>query len=363
MTDTAPAPPRRGFEPPGERSTPWLGISLAAGGGILVTIGVTALGADWGSGDDGFNQAPGLLLSAALLALALGVANRLPGASKGAAVAATAGALPVLAGFALLGDENVDHDAFRAFQVVTIIGWLAIFFVGSLRARAVFLGLALALVWLFALGEAAGGQDAVPGLYLAPAPIFGSVDDDVTFDESGNFDESGSFDEPSGFDDYPGQNDRRLPIALVSSVIGIVYLVAVRRLDGTGSPAMATAFAATGGLALAVGVIALGAWLESGAAGGFFAVLAGVFCSWAGAGRRRWTTWFGAALASVGALVIAGDASDDANDGAGSVSWFGGLTIVFGIGLVVAATAIARILHEPGARSTPTPALDVDSAP
>jgi hypothetical protein len=340
MTDDATTAFQR-FEPPGDRTTPWLGLALAATGGLLVAIGTTALGVDWGSGDDDFDQIPGLLLSAVLLAAALGLANRLPGASRAAALGAGAAAVPMLAGFALLGNDDVDYDSFRAFQVITILVWLLLFFVGSLRARAVLLGLALAVAWLFALSEAAGlenGYSPYSGFWFgAPSEVYL----DPTFDES------------SGFDDYPEENDRRLPIAVVSSVFGIAYLAAVRRLDDRDQSAMGTAFAATGGIALATGVASLGAWLESAAAGGVFAVLAGVYCGWAGAGRRRFTTWFGAVFASVGALFIAGDASDTV-DGDGSASWFGAVTIVFGLGLVVAATAIARVLREPDAAVTPS---------
>lgn len=372
-TPDPPATGRNPFPWPGERILPWLGTSVAAMGGVMVTLGATVLGGDWGNGDDGFNQAPGIATSVAVLVVALVLARRLPGAARGAPIGAAATAVPALMGFLTLGDEPT-YDSFRMFQLLTIAGWVLLFFVGTLRARAVFLGLALALTWNFAVLEASNIDDSfgvdpfvtgVPFLYPPDDEFSGDLggtefsgdptdydgdglSDDIDptpfGDDFGEFDD-GTFDER----DFDEPGDRRLPVALTSSVFGVVYLLAMRRLDRSGELAVGTAFAATGGIALVSGVVTWGTFLESTGGGGFFAVVVGLFIAWCGAGGRRFTTFLGALTASVGALFVAGDATDGDGGSDGSVSWFGTLTILFGIALTVVATGLARILREPGA--------------
>jgi hypothetical protein len=362
---------------PGERTSPWLGTSVAAMGGVLVAIGVVALGTDLGSGDDNFNQAPGIALSVVMVALSLALVSRLPGASKGAALGAAAAGIPVLTGFVLLSDAS-SFDDLRAFQILTIIGWLLVFFLGPLRMRTVFLGLALAVAWQFAIVEVSNIEDG--GLFwYAPDGFIPTTESD--FDSSSTFDfetdsdcdgiidsddatpfgDSGTdtlcvfdtgADSSVDFDSSSnGPADTRVPISLTSMAFGFGYLFAMRRADRSGQTAIGTAFAATGTIALAVGIIAWGTFLESAGAAGFFALVAGLFIAWTGAGRRRFTTWFGALGASIGVLLVAGDATStiDGGGGDGSASWFGVLTIAFGVGLALIATVLARVLAEPNA--------------
>ncbi len=367
------------FPWPGERAHPYLGTSVAAGGGVLIVIGAIALAADLGSTDDGFNQGPGVVISAMLLAASLALIRMVPVPTRAACVAVAATAVPALCGFLFLAD-GPDEGALRAFQVTTIVGWFVIFFISTMRARALFLGLALYASWQFVtfeVGDVGSNTFAFPAPALVP-PLYPSgsedftfdsddpVENDITFDEDGtiifplddypieddpfsdDFDTGGSF----GYPDEPS-NDTSLEVGLVSAIFGVGYLLAMRRCDRRAEFAIGTGFAATGTLAVALAVGSLGIWLDSLAGAGLIAVIGGTFCAWAGAGRRRWTTWFGAFVGSVGALLVSGDAADS-GDGDGSVAVFAWLTMALGAGLALTAVGLARLLGEPGTPPEPS---------
>lgn len=404
MTDVATAEPQPSGDPwPGAREFPWLGTSLAGTGGLLVTFGVAVLGAEWGTTGDDYQRWPGILLATATLVAATVLARRLVGTARSAATSCIAATVPVLAAFVVFDTNSFGYDEFRLVELLAIVGWLAYTFLGPARSRALWLGLALLTVWVFALGEAAGGDAGFGGPYLSGpivvGPTFDSgayessdpdvfdtdldgdgiddVDDPDTdgdgiddfsdptpFGDSFGIDESDEEfgDSEFGDSEYAEPPDRRLAIALVSGAIGIAYLLALRRCDRRGRRALGTAFAVTAAHALVTGLIAWGAFLESEGAAGFFAVVAGIFIAWAGAGSRRFTTWFGVATASFGALLIAGDSTvGSATADSGSTIQFGLLTIAFGVGLAALAVVLARALREPGATRPATAEADADT--
>jgi hypothetical protein len=315
------------------RATPWLSHAFAAAGGALVTLGVVIVGAD-AAGDDGSGTL-GVVLCLVVILAGYAALSLLPAGFGAGAVAAIVTAVPGAIGFLLLPDSD-GPDVLRGFLVLSVLGWAVCFVAPRTRGRVVFASLALLFVWAWMIGEVTGFGEDIEPVYFGPSL-------ELTGTE---FDGTDPFATPEDFSD---SDDDSLEIGLVSALFGVGYLLALRALDGRGLAGLATAFVVPGLTAIASAVGALGDASGELVAGGVLGLLAGVFAAWCAAlTRRRFTTWVGAALGGVGALLVAGDLTDPGADGSDDgFTAFGVLTVATGLALVAMSWPMRRLSAEP----------------
>jgi hypothetical protein len=364
---SAPAPVPWRFQ---RRGTPWFGHALAAGGGALIAIGLIAIGGDVypeGSDDPGW---VGALLSLALVVVAYVVMLRAPSLVRSACTAAIA--IGVAAAIAFLVFPGVDgFDDLRGFFVVTIAAWVAAFLVGPTRGRSLFLGLALLLLFVWVEVEVTDIPvvDAFFDPFGVATEFDGGAESFDSFDEPGEdpFGEDSFGDDPFPEDPFGETPLDETPFAdpteiedpnwgeqgAVAGMFAVVYLLAVAVLDNRGRHGIATAFVLPGIVALSYAVSALGSEADSVYVGALLSVAAGLFAGAVGARtHRRFTVWWGAFFATVGALLFAGQITDDTaggDDGDNIATVFGLLAVVFGLVMVTLALAVRQVLGEPAA--------------
>ena len=158
---------------------------------------------------------------------------------------------------------------------------------------------------------------------------------------------------PDGIDTTPtSSGDDGVPIGIVSFLFGGLFLAALRVLDAHDMRYLGTAFVLPAAVALTQGVGALGEAAESAIVGGLLAMAAGFLLGAAGyLGRRRFTAWFGGFLASVGAIVIAGDVSaleDSVDDDSVDLISSGLIVALFGVIVIALAFLVARLQRATG---------------
>jgi hypothetical protein len=338
-TASAP-PPRRPFPLPGERPTPSFGDALAAGGGILVWVGLLLIALDvTNDGDDGLAGALIFGLLAAVSIVTLGYAS--PDV-RPAPMTTLVLAIPTAYAFLIFPNADSFGDI-RLFFILTIATYALLFAFSTARGRPVLLGLAAALLYVWVLGEVADTGDyfsePIPAtpfameregfdahvasfpsqdldqldptdpLYpLAEACAQGDYDacDSLwTEAESGSefeaFAEACGGDpgrtfpcsESSAFDDFGddsidgptdpldvtplgNQDDNALEIGLASLLFGAAYLAAVRTLDVWRANALATALVLPAIAALVAAAAALGDASSSAIFGGLLTFAFGV---------------------------------------------------------------------------------------
>jgi MFS family permease len=166
------------------------------------------------------------------------------------------------------------------------------------------------------------------------------------------------------------QHNRALEIGLVSLLFGALYLAAVRILDFRRLTALGTAFVLPAVAALIVAAVALGVETESAAMGGLITIAVGIGVGVVGFldPDRRFTTWAGGAIASVGALIVAADVAPESNPAGDNLDLIGaGLVVVaFGLGVILLAWIAYKLLDRrpsappspPAAQSQPAPEPD-----
>jgi hypothetical protein len=94
--------------------------------------------------------------------------------------------------------------------------------------------------------------------------------------------------------------------------------------------------------------VALGADAEDVYVVGIFVALAGLAIGLAGTlGRRRGTSYVGAAILLVGALVVVGKGTSDSASGDGSAAVFGAFALIAAAVLLVVGVLVARAANEP----------------
>jgi hypothetical protein len=148
----------------------------------------------------------------------------------------------------------------------------------------------------------------------------------------------------------PGGDDKAAEVGIVSLLFAAAYLLAKRVSDSRGLFGLGTAFVLPGIVAAVTAAASLGDASGEAVVGGLLTIVAGFVVGLIGyVGRRRFSTWSGGAIASVGALVIAGDVSDtEALATEGDALSFGLVTIAFGIVVALLAFLIAGILESRG---------------
>jgi hypothetical protein len=152
------------------------------------------------------------------------------------------------------------------------------------------------------------------------------------------------------FDETPLNNDngKALPIGLVSLGFGALYLAAVHVCDRRRLAALGTAFVIPAVLALVTAAAAIGQWTGSAIWGGLVTLLIGVaigVAGWLGT-DRRFTTWGGGTIASVGAFIVAADVAPNPSPSLDHPDLVGtGLVVIaFGLAVVGLAWVAVRVL-------------------
>ncbi len=389
--------------------------ALAAGGGVIVTIGVLLLAADReASSGDGWQGAlvfVGLFLIANLALLVV----REP--FDAACTAAIVLSVPAIYGFLIFPSVDSFADV-RLFLILTIVTWALLFAVSNSRGRPILLALTAVLLYLWIAGEVADLDassanpvpspafsspsvlfDAVRGSEVEPAafqrqevtlddldptdPLYplaaacagGDLDacDELwgqaepgsgfeTFANSCGGDPSATFPcssgggsdsgdlfggdispepgitvDPFGRSPLSNSNNKALPIGLVSLGFGALYLAAVHLCDRRKLAALGTAFVLPAVLALVTAAAEIGAWTSSAIWGGLVTIVIGIaigVVGWLGT-DRRFTTWGGGAIASVGAFIVAADVAPNPSPTGGNPDLIGTGFVVIAFGLAV----------------------------
>ena len=313
------------------RPEPRASIAVAGAGCALAVLGVLIVSGDRGSSGDDFNQWPGALLSAAVVAagfFTLTQVRRGPLATGGA-VAALLGVPPLLF-FLTWDDGGLPPYSTEGILIFSTVIWLAAYLWSPGRGRSVFLAAGLIGAWASLLQLTEKVFDAPYG-FFGDFFFFGPT---ATFDETSG--EIGG--DPTFGGDVGDIPQIHMPdwtaVGMLSLFVGIGYLVLTRRVDRRGYRGAGTPVAFATIPPLVVGVVALADELQASGTG-LVAMLLGAAVCWHGAGLwRRGTTWIGAAAVAFGAAVFLGDMTDDATVG-------GMLYLAAGIALVFAAHAWA----------------------
>jgi hypothetical protein len=218
----------------------------------------------------------------------------------------------------------------------------------------VFLALALGTVWFWVIGEV---SDAV-----VEAPL-GVYEEDFVSGSDDGFTEDPFAEDPFAEDPFAGDvlddgisvpDEAEEPdwgaVGIASLLVAGTYWAGVALLDRRGMQGVATAAIVPATLALPFGLVMLGVELEEIVAIGVLTSAAGVLVGWSGiAGRRRFTVWFGAFVATVGVLLVAGDVTDrtigDDDENGGVI--FGVIAMAFGAAAAAGAVFLGRALGEP----------------
>jgi hypothetical protein len=329
-----------------ERGEPRLGIAVAGGAGVVFAIGAISLASEhapdsgraWGSA----------AITAALVVLAYAVWSFVPPIARAALVATIAIGIPATVVFVFALHPHRFADLRPAFAV-SAAGLALAYAVGFARARVLLLALALTITWSWLTLEAAR-----PEVPLVPFGISSS------YSAMGGTDSFGSLDCNPDNLDSPACNQpltpteprapRPGPLAAVSLAFGALYFAALYALDRRGQRGTATALPVPGALAVVVGLSALAAtwhvyWLIA-----LITMASGVAVGFTGLVRqRRFTIWFGALLATVGTVILAGDLTDRSVglDTANSSTRIGVALMLFGIAAAAGGIALARLLGEP----------------
>ncbi len=301
---------------------------------MLVVWGALLIGADnigGGSGGGG-SQAPGAVISLAIVLAGYWLSFRFrTGALGAAAVAASVVALPVFFGFALYDNNNVPPLPFDQILLLSAIVWLAAYLFGPARGHNLYLGAGLIGVWLWLL-------EVSEHLLSFPSRALGSLSSFSVITGSAS---GGS---PFDFGDTPDAHT----IAAISFALAVVSLFAAALFDRNKRQGIATPLLFVGIIQLAVGVILYGDDLEQ-TGEGLAAILLGLVIVWMGASaERRLTTWVGAASVSIGLLLLVDQVLGDGATGEGVG------VIAAGLALVVAAHIVSSSWDEPS-ETTPGP--------
>ena len=161
---SVPVPARRGFLPRGGiRPRPSFAGALAAGGGVIVWIGVLLIAGDiLAETGDGWVA---VLPCVGLFALAIVAIMVAPRAVQPGCISTLVLSVPAIYGFLILPSADSFADV-RVFFILTIATWTLLFVASNARGRPILFGLAAALFYLWMVGEVADTDAYV----AAPVP-------------------------------------------------------------------------------------------------------------------------------------------------------------------------------------------------
>jgi hypothetical protein len=326
-------PPTDPSEPEPESPFRWrlarrpdLRFGHAAGGvaGILVAAAIVAFVVEV-TDDDA--TLPGAGFNLVLVAAALAAGYFVRGPVRSAAVAALVFAIPQVWLFAIIGDgEGVDRGDFRIILLLSVATYVLFYALTWTRGRAVLLGLALLMFtsWI----------------------VFEVADQSTPFGvgEAAQVQERGFEGSPAVF----GNDDNLTATGITQLIMAAVLLGGAVILDRRGRAGAATPLLVVGGLQAVQAAAALGADAEDVYVLGIFLALAGLAIGLAGTlGSRRGTSYVGAAVLLVGAVVVVGKGTSDAASGDGSAAVFGAFALVAAAVLLVVGVLVARATDEP----------------
>src|SRR5262245_44613529 len=285
---------------------------LGAVAGAFVVIATVAFVSAIDNDDP---QAPGIVLSLVLLALALAIGWFGTGPLRSAATTMAVGAVPLLWTFAIYGDGGSHgRGDVRALLLLSIASYVALYLLAWTRGRAVLLAIALVLIVVWVAFEVAGSGSSLFGATTS-VPSFGATTTNAS--------------------------DTSDATRAVVMALGLVYLLAGGLLDARRLAGIATSFLVVGTVSATVGGVSLGAQDSTLVAGIVAALIGGSAGVIGAAAGRRGTTWLGVVILFGGAVAIF---SDLAPDGAGGV---GALALAFAAVIGGAAWLLARVLGEP----------------
>jgi hypothetical protein len=302
---------------------PRLGVSITGVGVGLVVLGILVWGATYvgegvspGSGPAGADSRRFLGFGLTLVVVVAGYALLIRakhGPLVTAGVAATALGVPVAMEFLtvdIAGGDPVNIDA--VVWVSLVIYLITYLFVPVARGHAFYLGLALLLLWEYALYKTAPSASSFSSFVL-PQFTGGGLGGGRSLDSS--------------------------TLAGISLVFGVVYYLAAWALDHAGRRGTAVAFVVVGLPAVLGGILAFIPDLKQVGTGILLLVFGLLLARYGARYERRLTTWFWAFASAAGAVVIA---TKFATQGT-SV----GITmIVLGLAFVVAGWLLASALRE-----------------
>jgi hypothetical protein len=307
------------------RHRPDLRFGHAAGGvaGILAAAAIVAFVIEV-TDDDA--TLPGVGFNLVLIAAALAVGYLVRGPVRSAAVAAILFAIPQVWLFAIIGDgEGVDRGDFRIVLLLSVATYVLFYTLTWTRGRAVLLGLALLLFtnWI----------------------VFEVADQSTPFGVGAAARVQRGFEGPQ---QLVGDDDNLTATGITELIMGAVLLGGAVVLDRRGRVGAATPLLVVGGLQAVNAAATLGIDAEDVYVVGIFLTLAGLVIGLAGSlGRRRGTSYVGAAIMLIGALVVVGKGTSDSASGDGSAAVFGAFALVAAAALLIVGVLVARATNEP----------------
>jgi hypothetical protein len=227
--------------------------------------------------------------------------------------------------FAIIGDgEGVDRGDFRVILLLSVATYVMFYALMWTRGRAILLGVALLLFTNWIVFEVADQP--------TPLGVGGAAQSRLGFD---------------GPQDVFGDN--LTETGITELIIAVILLGGGVVLDRRGRAGAATPLLFVGGLSALNAAATLGADAEDVYVVGLFVALAGLTIGLAGSlGKRRGTSWVGAAVLLIGALVVVGKGTaDSANSDDGTGAVFGAFALLAAAVLLVIGVLVARALAEP----------------
>ena len=324
------------------RPPPGFAHVLGAAAGAWVVVAIVAFIV---ASTDQDPTAPGVVFSAGLTIVALAAGFVVPGPIRAACVTAIVLSVPLIWIFAVLADGPTRGNL-RLVYILTALSYLVVYLMGWTKGRAILLAGALLFLATWITFEVATDSAGF-------IPIQGQIDNSQL---SGNLPNTS----------LNGQaSDTSTTTAVVTGVIGLVYLAVGAALDRRKLRGAATPFIAIGAFEAIIGAIALGT-NES--------VLLAAFLTICGRRRRRAGRRPGRPAArrprgsacspcSPGFVAIIVDIAPDSE-------WsIGGIALGFALVLGCIAWFLAPVLGEPDDGNdtpvpppTPRPASDADTA-
>jgi hypothetical protein len=337
MTETTLMPATTGPESPfrwrlTHRPDLWFGHAAGGVAGVLVAAAILAFVIEVTDEDA---TIPGVGFNLLLIAAAVAVGFFVRGPVRSAAVAALVLAIPQFWAFAVVGDgEGFDRGDFRVILLLSVVTYLAFYLLTWTRGRAILLGLALLLFtnWI----------------------VFEVADQSTPFGVGSATQVTRGFEGPRqlGLDD-----GKQTETGVTEVILAAVLLGGAVVLDRRGRVGAATPLLFVGGLQAVSAAAVLGADVDDVYAAGVFVAIAGLVIGLAGTlGRRRGTSWVGAAVLLVGALVVVVNGTNDAANGKdGSGAAFGAFALVAAAVLLLIGVLVARAVGEPLDGGEPIP--------
>jgi hypothetical protein len=302
----------------------WFGHAAGGVAGVLVAAATLAFVIEVTDHDA---TLPGVGFNLLLMAAAVAVGFFVRGPVRSAAVAALVLAIPQFWTFAVVGDgEGIDRGDFRVILLLSVVTYLVFYLLTWTRGRAILLGLALLLFtnWI----------------------VFEVADQATPFGLGATSQVTRGFNGPR---QLVGNDDHATETGITELILAAVLLGGAVVLDRRGRAGAATPLLVVGGLQAVSAATILGVDANDVYAAGVFVAIAGLAIGLAGTlGRRRGTSWVGAAVLLVGALIVVVNGTNDAvegKDGAGAV--FGAFALVAAAVLLLIGVLVARAVDEP----------------